>query len=55
MKRKLCIIKSNAGYYIGTVELQEDNTYQPYERMSGYMTEEEAIEEFGIECPNHKS
>ena len=46
----ICIMKSNAGFYIGTAfkHVKEDGStkfIEPNERMSHYMSEEEAIEE----------
>jgi len=38
------VLVSNAGYYVGTLYWDEDmNAWFPYERMTEYMSAEEAI------------
>ena len=40
-----CVLKSNAGYYVGKASYYEDcNCWEPYSRISGYYkTKEEAV------------
>lgn len=41
---ELMVLKSNAGYYIGTIIIYPDNSYEPYSRESEYFkTKEEAL------------
>lgn len=42
------VLKSNAGYYIGTIIEYPDGSYEPYSRESEYFkTKEQALEALG--------